>query len=947
VPYVFPLGTALKKDPVTGKLLGGKYIPPSDEDETSEVEGDPEAAKAVLNGLGLPWMSTMIDQAQAGQNPLSSNVSILAENSVVDTLSTATIGSASNIITSDDAGLITERETTALPLTNELEDFASVNCIFGLGCLSPEELNFPDETYRKTGIRSGQIVLRSGQTPQGKPRTFAEKEYNLDAGYFINNVEIQTVIAPNPKSRATNFHQISFEVTEPYSMGQLLQTMQICSKNAGYSNYLESPWLLQLDFVGQLQTATGNTEIPNMLTSTTKKLPLKLVSVNFNVDTNGSHYSFICSAFNDEAFSDTNQSLPVDITLSGRSLQEAVQTGFNSLSSHLNTHLLNRKKETKEKVEVDEYIFAFPSDTSSVGLQRAFKTASIENTATSGDLQFKEFDDSAIEYAFKSRGGFDDYVQDNSDFGARVIEQKRDYVENRLGYSVKRGKLSESIKKAIASPTVTPNKIGSSKILPNDPLSPGNLNFGLSQFSWNPDNGLLERGGTVINPEVRTITFKAGTKIQKILEELVLLSDFGKKLTKNGVPDKNGFVDWFRIESSVYLINDKKAEAVMGRLPRIYLYKVVPYKVHKSQFMMPNDPPPGYDNLVSQAVKEYNYMYTGKNTDIINFDIKFDNAFYAAVSTDRGNRSGNNDPSEQGNTDVEEGVEVTGNAAGYQGDGLTSANVNRSIGTETAAAMQEDSELQIARQFNEAIVNSDGDLVSIEMEILGDPYYIADSGVGNYNAEATNYTNLNIDGTINHQSSEVDILINFRTPVDIDPETGAYLMDGPGIGVKDFSGLYKVNTVINQFRDNLFTQTLQCVRRRNYQLKDAEAEVQDALYEQKRRYEKRVEEARETGDQDQIDFAIADKNADGKLQVWETQQNPNATDLATGKRGKSVQPTTEESETNAPAGNTTPVPTEQTTTPATTTPPPSRTGGTGSGNNDPYYNYGVRRRNDQ
>ena len=53
------------------------------------------------------------------------------------------------------------------------------------------------------------------------------------------------------------------------------------------------------------------------------------------------------------------------------------------------------------------------------------------------------------------------------------------------------------------------------------------------------------------------------------------------------------------------------------------MYKVVPYTVNTSIFKMPNDPPAGYNELVRQAAKAYNYMYTGLNKDIFLYSEMF------------------------------------------------------------------------------------------------------------------------------------------------------------------------------------------------------------------------------------------------------------------------------------------------------------------------------------
>ena len=98
---------------------------------------------------------------------------------------------------------------------------------------------------------------------------------------------------------------------------------------------------------------------------------------------------------------------------------------------------------------------------------------------------------------------------------------------------------------------------------------------------------------------------------------------------------------------------------------------------------------------------------------------------------------------------------------------------------------------------------------------MGDPYYIADSGMGNYNAELDPASiNLTKDGTIEYQRSEVDITLNFRTPID----TGENWMEFPGLGTKPvgaFSGVYRVMLVENDFSDGKFTQRLKCIRRKN------------------------------------------------------------------------------------------------------------------------------------
>ena len=934
-----------RTDPKTGQALitPGNKVDPKDKSgktynelgtkppkQPPPAEGDPEEAKKFMRNLGWHGLADMYEvngnAAKKGEippffqgHPFSGVISKANQTSspIVKVLEqdepyppsqnygargsqSATFGDVSKVKTPPKAlSSQISQQPGSLPLPNELESFASYNNIFSFGCISPDELNFPDDTYRKTGLRNGHMVLKSGGSfnADQKPRTHAEKHYNIDTQYFIDNVDIQTVIAPNKKSRSTNFYNLSFEVREPYSMGQLLQTMQLASNNAGYTNYLEAPWLLSINFVGWQDIGEG--EVNPQLSSAKRLLPLKIVSVDFNVDTEGSIYRFSCSAFNDEAFQDGTQNLPCNVTIHGTDLEEICQSGLGSLATQINTHLLQKQKFQKNKVETDEFVFSFPTDTSSAAAGDAMKDATNsgteygKNTATEGDdYIIKEGINYEAAYTtIDSRKDGAGYAEDTRDFADSKGKQKKDYVNSLLGYSIKRGNLSETIKKTIANRDTGTNAIGRNKITTEIPTAYGDTPFGKSGFALNPKTMTYSKNGTQINPQQRTIQFRAGTPIQRVLEELVLLSAFGETIMRKELQAKDGTIPWFRVEADVYMVADNEAEKALGRMPRIYVYKVVPYRANTSIFKLPNDPPAGYNKLVEEAAKAYNYMYTGLNKDILEFNIEFNNAFYRSISTDYNNNSGNNDASNQSSTEKSTELELDNDTSDKTGANVTNiqSDVSQSKSQELAGAVTETAERRMARQFNEALVNSDVDLLTMTIKILGDPYYIADSGTGNYNASLTEWTNVTSDGSISYQNGQVDILLNFLSPIDIDPQVGNYKMDGPAVGVSNFSGLYQVIGVNNNFSGNLFTQELELVKRPNFDLKDLEQAATKKLQDQKEAYIKAQNEAKAKFGENspQHDFAVADKNMDGIIDVSEQQQanltTEEAAKLATDK----------------------------------------------------------------
>ena len=69
-----------------------------------------------------------------------------------------------------------------------------------------------------------------------------------------------------------------------------------------------------------------------------------------------------------------------------------------------------------------------------------------------------------------------------------------------------------------------------------------------------------------------------------------------------------------------------------------YAYVVSPYKIHISR--IPNY---GHDLIKEETLKkaslrEYNYIYTGKNVDVLNFKLNFNTLFFEAVPAAMGNK---------------------------------------------------------------------------------------------------------------------------------------------------------------------------------------------------------------------------------------------------------------------------------------------------------------------
>ena len=98
---------------------------------------------------------------------------------------------------------------------------------------------------------------------------------------------------------------------------------------------------------------------------------------------------------------------------------------------------------------------------------------------------------------------------------------------------------------------------------------------------------------------------------------------------------------------------------------------------------------------------------------------------------------------------------------------------------------------------------------NLDITILGDPYFLGDTGHGNFTIPGEK--GINSEGSMSWQSGEVYVKITFRTPEDANTDTGFYDF-GNSKTVREFSGMFRVMTVENTFNRGKFTQKLSLVK---------------------------------------------------------------------------------------------------------------------------------------
>ena len=660
-----------------------------------------------------------------------------------------------------------------LPLPNPLFAYASYNYVIGLGCLSENDLNYPDKTY-KVGGNISLICKDANADPSNRVNTAYGK-----SDFFINNLQLASAIGWEQFSFNTNVMHLSFEIIEPYSMGLFITSCQQIAQEKGWDNWREACFVITIDFRGNTETG----QIKN-IPKTSKHIPFSFVDMQMTADASGSRYKCTGMPYNQIALTDDIAEIKSDSSASGKTVQEILQTGENSFQRFLNQRMKELEDQGLVK-KADEYLILFPKNTAS----SADASQSSDSTENSG---------SATQSA-------------NASSSITLYSQ--------LGVS--RSKTNQTL-------TQDPsdcNDIGSAS-LGFDEQRKADPPFAKEEQVYDVKTGTFNTGKFKFDKSVTEMRFAQNSKIPQVINQVILQSNFVNTALDSTKITPEGYRDWYRIATKVYTIGETQDNT--GVKPKLIVYQVVPYKAHASRHLAAGTKAPGFEELKKQAVKVYNYLYTGKNVDIISFKIELNNSFVFSMPVDGLEKTQDKITSNQsGAKDPEKIQNVT-----YMPDGKAPAAkpgimptilkwVNTITGQDRkGGGGQEQQAQRAAKMFNDAL-NRSFDMYNLEMRIIGDPYWIAESGTGNYTSEQATQ-NLNTDGSVNYENGEVDIVVNFRSPVDINQSTGLYNFGGSSKSapVVQFSGLYLIQQVISTFSNGEFTQILSGFRRPSQEFDD-------------------------------------------------------------------------------------------------------------------------------
>ena len=671
--------------------------------------------------------------------------------------------------------------------SNVLNKYRSISYVFTLSALRKSALDNPD-AIRKTAqdfiiLKSGgkgtlglstnvegvQVVtktetvdIREGGRLLGRQ---TNKEYGIDKtanklvqGFnndspgrfdlFIENIEIENYMAFSKGAGTSLPTSIRFDVIEPYSINGFIEALHVSAVAAGYPNYAQASFLLKMEFMGYPDG--DNITDPVIIPNSTRYYTIGFTGIGVDISEKGTKYTCTAIPYNEKGFGQANV-LKKPISMTGTTVKEILENFIDNINLQQAESDKNSKEPSKA-ARHDRYKIKFP-----------------------------------------------------------IWDKDSGFVDSPEGNAIAKWKVSSLLKSNTLykfddpSETVKPNATQADGVIQPSPEEQANEP---ARVRYSPGNGNTKP----------TVQFAERAKIHECITSVIRDSEYVSTILKNlkANVDENGMIDYFLIRTEIKNLNETDENS---RKPyQEFTYVVTPYKIHYTRI-------PGYagqqidETKLKNAVslREYNYIYTGNNVDVINFKLNFNTLFFEAIPLAMGNNNspGARDAGGRDNSvvvknkpDSLERIKSSENPIpSVQVDPFT-FELNLEGGT--GGQIQDDPYFVLARNMHESIVNSRASMLSGELEILGDPFYLVTGGIGNYTPKPDGL-GLTKDGEADFITQEVLININFRNPIDINPlEKGGMLMfDTKRV---PFSGIYRVLKVMSTFKDGVFKQRLEVIR---------------------------------------------------------------------------------------------------------------------------------------
>ena len=296
---------------------------------------------------------------------------------------------------------------------------------------------------------------------------------------------------------------------------------------------------------------------------------------------------------------------------------------------------------------------------------------------------------------------------------------------------------------------------------------------------------------------------QSGTRVTDLLNNILKLTDFMKKQVNTTGNDTTKPVTTWKIFPKMKI---KGYDTITNMFHREVTFVIKKYDYYGLPHPnMGQKPPPS-----GCIVKNYDYMYTGANRDVLDVQIEYKVAFFEVFNamkdemTQKANK-GTGEAPKKDQTIIDNSNDRSQIKPGRLGVA--------GIGPEqtSGAATVDEPAIVVGELMNQLLDNA-GDMIRLDLKIVGDPDWIQQDNVLYEVSKLPSGNKTLTNGSISYYDSITCFNFNFKAPLkDYDDTTGIFDVQTAKSSAT-FSGTYQVLKVLNNFARGKFTQKLDNVR---------------------------------------------------------------------------------------------------------------------------------------
>jgi hypothetical protein len=543
--------------------------------------------------------------------------------------------------------------------------------------------------------------------------------------------------------------------------------------------------MLQIDFLGYDEKGA-----PKKLTDHTKYLPIKLIEMKIKPDASGSRYQIKAVPYHHQIYRQTIGVIPANFEITAKDINRLFKaTGQDNLSDTIKSAQQNANQvraQTTKNMTRDLADSLKPKDPESQALIKAAGDSAYNrelsalnkkaiNVASIGDglntwhkfLVEEKLHEKPDDFSFE----FAEEIGNSP----LVLEKKQTEKKQAPGSK------NEDIKDGKAPTQGAKSAISNSSIYAvADAQNMYRVNAGSSIINL---IDLCVRNSEYIRQQIKDANDQAASGANNDSRD----SNSGG----GGEPLK-----WFKITAEVTKLGD--FDRIRNDFSKSITYRINIYEVTNVKY------PHVTQKKAATWDKEYNYFYTGKNTDVINVDINFDTMFYTAVSTNPSRfKETNQVPDFLDTVQTEKKSEMCCQT------GVPFPRQHRAIvqlsDLTTAGYPNRDSKTLAVSDLSSSLMNnSRGDMLSLKLEIIGDPDFIKQDDL--FYTQSVGMSKVN--NSIGTDDGQINVKLNFKLPHDWTRDKGLLTPSTDTV----FDGLYRVLRVDSTFERGMFKQSLEMIR---------------------------------------------------------------------------------------------------------------------------------------